>query len=426
MAANPYRPQPIRAALIRTLAKAPPPDSPKEIRDKQQGMILRHQPSGYLGLYVELGRGKRERLCDARRIIDPADELTLGAVRQRAQELRGRSAMGEDFTAQRAERRAVPTLETFLRDTYGPWVKGNRVSGEQTLDRIKAHFEQPFGRYKLDAITIAKVDQWATKRRKDGVLPETINRDLSALHAALSRAVKLKLVAEHPLKGMEPLKVDSHRRVVRALTEDEETRLRAALEARDATKRQQRANANEWRRARGYDEYPPGGKFADPLTPAVLLSLETGMRRGELFALEWPDVSLSLPDSVIRLRGTTTKSYTSREVPLNASARRVLRDWWLQQGQPREGYVLTADGGMLGSLKKSYKRALDDAGIESPPTSRINWHSLRHTFGSRLGRAGVDGSTLRELMGHASITTTQRYLHSDADRKRAAVERLAQ
>jgi hypothetical protein len=52
-----YRPQPIRLALIQALAKAPPPDKPKEIRDRAAKLILRHQPSGHLALYVELGRG---------------------------------------------------------------------------------------------------------------------------------------------------------------------------------------------------------------------------------------------------------------------------------------------------------------------------------------------------------------------------------
>ena len=55
---------------------------------------------------------------------------------------------------------------------------------------------------------------------------------------------------------------------------------------------------------------------------------------------------------------------------------------------------------------------------------RVNWHSLRHTFGSLLGAAGVDATTLMKLMGHANLETTQRYLHTDAERKRAAVERL--
>jgi hypothetical protein len=50
---------------------------------------------------------------------------------------------------------------------------------------------------------------------------------------------------------------------------------------------------------------------------------------------------------------------------------------------------------------------------------------LRHTFASRLVRNGVDLNTVKELMGHYSITTTQRYLHSQAKEKMQAVESLA-
>jgi site-specific recombinase XerD len=55
----------------------------------------------------------------------------------------------------------------------------------------------------------------------------------------------------------------------------------------------------------------------------------------------------------------------------------------------------------------------------------VSWHSLRHSFGSRLGAAGTDGETLRSLMGHADLRTTQRYLHAEEERKRAAVEALS-
>src|SRR5690554_6319584 len=71
-----YTPQTITVELIRKASKRKAPESPKEIRDRAHGLILRHQPSGYLSLYVELGRGKRERLCNARDVIAPNTTLT--------------------------------------------------------------------------------------------------------------------------------------------------------------------------------------------------------------------------------------------------------------------------------------------------------------------------------------------------------------
>src|SRR5690606_1722691 len=106
----------------------------------------------------------------------------------------------------------------------------NRRSGKATVARIRACFEEDFGNDKLDTITPASVEKWRSKRRRDGVSPETINRDMNALRGALTRAVKLKIMTEHPLDGLEPLEVDRHRRVVRELTLDEKAALIAALE----------------------------------------------------------------------------------------------------------------------------------------------------------------------------------------------------
>ncbi len=442
-----YRPQPIRIELIRALAKAAPPDTSKEIRDTQTpGLILRHEKSGSLLFYVQLGRGKRTRpwdkRCDARQVIDPQSPLTLSAVKDEALRLLGRKIAGEDVVAQRRAKRAVPTLREYLDDTYGPWVKQNRRSGEQTLARIEACFGEQFGAVQISELTPAALEPWRA-RRKEGkptraqakrtngkqrkartVREETINRDISALRAALARAVKLKIIDENPLEGVETEETDRHRRVVRGLTADERSSLLAALRARDDEKREGRARANKWREERGYDLMPPIGTFADVLTPAVIVSLETGLRRSELFALEWPYVDLEHRE--LRVVGATAKTYETRDVPLSSLAHKTLRDWWLQCGQPKAGYVFSADGGRLGSLKKSYHAVLDKAGIErvNAKGERVNWHSLRHTFGSMLAAAGVDPKTIMELMGHANLATTQRYLHTDKKRKRAAVEQL--
>ena len=71
-------------------------------------------------------------------------------------------------------------------------------------------------------------------------------------------------------------------------------------------------------------------------------------------------------------------------------------------------------------IKRSFGSACEEAGIED-----FHFHDLRHTFASRLVRNGVDLNTVKELMGHYSITTTQRYLHSQAKEKMQAVESLA-
>ena len=71
-------------------------------------------------------------------------------------------------------------------------------------------------------------------------------------------------------------------------------------------------------------------------------------------------------------------------------------------------------------LKRQFRNACRGAGVEG-----LRFHDLRHTFASRLVEKGVDIETVRDLLGHYSITVTQRYTHSNDDRKKKAVELLS-
>ena len=112
---------------------------------------------------------------------------------------------------------------------------------------------------------------------------------------------------------------------MRYLSPAEEKRLRAALIARDTTRRAERATANDWRRERGYALWPEHGTYTDHLTPIVLLALNTGLRRGELFNLRWADVDLTR--AIVTVQGGGAKSGQTRHVPLNSEAEAVLEAW---------------------------------------------------------------------------------------------------
>ena len=71
-------------------------------------------------------------------------------------------------------------------------------------------------------------------------------------------------------------------------------------------------------------------------------------------------------------------------------------------------------------MKKEFKAACRRAEIQG-----LRFHDLRHTFATRLVEKGADIETVRDLLGHHSITITQRYTHTSDDRKRKAVELLS-
>lgn len=346
--------------------------------------------------------------------------LTPEQAREHAQQKLAEIRLGNDPATDRkaarkeAERQRYLTLEGFLTHKYGPWIEANQKDGAGTLARIKARFE-PFMQRLLPELNSWLIESWRKDRLKQGRAVSTVNRDINALKAALSRAVEWNLIDTHPLTGVKPGKVDSAG-VVRYLSADEEARLRQALIDRDEGIRAARVRGNAWRTERDYELMPETGAYGDHLTPMVLVSINTGIRRGELFNLEWRDVDLDRAN--LTVRGTGAKSGKTRHIPLNAEALTVLKTWQQQTG--KTGLVFKNEGGeRFDNIKKAWTALLADAEITT-----FRWHDLRHHFASKLVMAGVDLNTVRELLGHSDLTMTLRYAHLAPEHKAAAVERL--
>jgi len=394
-------------------AKAGEIHKPVEVRDADlTGFILRVQPSGRLSYIVQLGRGKRITLGNAA-ILTPAQARTKARIALGAQ------ADGRDPKAalKVEEGTTTPTLAHYLEHTYGPWLKANRKTGAELVARIKACFFDDFGSTALDGITAWNMEKWRKARLQSGRTAATVNRDLSALKAALHRAVDWELIDRNPLDKVKPAKVDTAG-VVRFLSGDEEQRLRRALAERDTRLRAGRERGNDWRRQRRREAMPVLGSYGDHLTPMVLVSINTGLRRGELFGLRWADVDLDRCN--LTVRGSGAKSGKTRHIPLNAEAVDVLKTW--QQQTSSEGLVFQGrTGAAFTNTKKAWAKLLEDARIAA-----FRWHDLRHHFASRLVMAGVDLNTVRELLGHSDLSMTLRYAHLAPEHKAAAVARLVE
>ena len=139
----------------------------------------------------------------------------------------------------------------------------------------------------------------------------------------MSEAVEWELLTNHPLAKFKRKKVVSNPRV-RYLGSDEEARLLAALDAGEEHTRGERGSDNAWREKYRQEKLPDvrSVAFAYHLKPMVLLSLNTGLRRRELFNLEWRDVDLKR--GTLTARGATAKNGKTRHMPLNTIALSVL------------------------------------------------------------------------------------------------------
>jgi integrase/recombinase XerC len=165
----------------------------------------------------------------------------------------------------------------------------------------------------------------------------------------------------------------------------------------------------------------PGGREG-PLAvrDAALLELlyATGLRVSELVSLDWRD--LDLDGRVLRVLG---KGGKERMVPFGRQAVSALRRWideWdgvraqAEKGPAEEPVWLNYRGERLSvrSVRRVVDRAVEDAAL----AAGVHPHTLRHTFATHLLEVGADLRSIQELLGHASLSTTQRYTHLDVDR----------
>lgn len=395
-------------------------DAPCEVRDTElQGFLLRVLKSGSRTYFFQYrnaaGRQRNYR-------IGSAGSLKPRQARDIAEDLAGKVLSGVDIHAARIEERQQGEFErlrtwgAFVEHHLAPWVMEYRRQGAQTLQRLETNFGDLKDR-PLSEVTAWVIEKWRASRLKAGVSKATLNRDVGDLKAALAKAVEWKLLESSPLATLKPFKLDATANV-RWLSAEEDTRLRAALSARDAAAKAERASANAWRQARGYALYPEFSQdsFSDHLTPMVLLALNTGLRRGELFRLRWADVVFFR--QTLTVHGQNAKSGQTRHVPMNSEVVSVLKAWQRQSSDA--GLVFPGRGGEpLTNVKNAWAGVLKKARI-----SNFRFHDLRHDFASKLVMAGVPLNTVRELLGHEDLATTLRYAHLAPDHKAAAVEAL--
>jgi len=364
------------------------------------------------------------------RVNGKANEFTLGRnsaitadiARDLAKAKSGDVAKEVDIQAVRSKSREAAksakfeTLGKFLELQYFPWAQSHLKAwrdDERILNNDFGHLHPR----KLADLTQWDLQKWAADAAKAKLKPRTINRRMAALKAVLGKAKSWGLIPHSALAGMRMIKVDEQG-PVRYLSDEEEKALLAALESRQTQQREERARFIAWHKERGLEPPQPLiERYTDYLMPMVVVALNTGMRRGELFNLRWVEVNLK--GRVLTVAGKTAKSGTTRHLPLNDESFAALTAWRNQASDGDLVFPSPVNGRRLDNIKKSWTGALALAGIKS-----FRFHDLRHSFASKLVMRGVDLYTVKELLGHSTIVMTQRYAHLSPDHKAAAVALL--
>jgi len=157
---------------------------------------------------------------------------------------------------------------------------------------------------------------------------------------------------------------------------------------------------------------------------AILETLySTGVRVSELVGLDWHDVDFQL--GIIRVVG---KGLKERIVPIGEMALKTLRNYgdeqaikWRRAAKGETPVFLNHRGGRITtrSIGRVVEKYLKAAGI----AVRMGPHGLRHTFATHLLNGGADLRVIQELLGHASLSTTQRYTHLNLDQLTAVYDK---
>jgi integrase/recombinase XerC len=247
---------------------------------------------------------------------------------------------------------------------------------------------------RLDQLDLRALRSWLANQQTRGRARTTLARRATAVRVFGAWVVRSGRLAHDPTTGLGSPK--AHRPLPPALGHDD---VRQLLDA--AT-----------------EHALDGGVVAVRDLAVLEVLYATGIRVGELCALDVDDVDESR--RVVRVLG---KGRKERTVPYGVPAERALRAWTARRSElTRSGsgpaLFLGARGGRIDP--RAVRTLVHTRLAEVPGAPDVGPHALRHTAATHLLEGGADLRSVQELLGHASLATTQIYTHVSADRLRAA------
>jgi len=269
-----------------------------------------------------------------------------------------------------------------LGEKYLLWIEGRQKSA-----RLKSYFirqlVEGFGLLPLRRFNTNLVEQLQTDNINKGLKPASNNKILGVLKHMFTKAIEWDMVESDVLRRIRKVK----------LLRDEGKRLRYLLKEECQAL---------------IDTCP------EHLKPIVITALNTGMRKSEILSLKWDNIDLK--NGFILL--DKTKNGERREIPINDTLKYTLKGIMRRLDIP---YVFHDPKSCkpYRDIKRSFQGACRRAGIKD-----FHFHDLRHTFASHLVMAGVDITTIKELLGHKTLAMTLRYAHLAPSHKVKAVDLL--
>ena len=263
------------------------------------------------------------------------------------------------------------------------------------LERFCRFWETEFANERAASTPLARVDRLAIRSHvaslhRAKLSSRSLSRHLSALRSFFAWASREGFCPANPAAGVPSPRTP--KTLPRALTAADTDRLLAAA-----------------------DETAP---FPERDQAMFEFLYAAGLRVSELSGVDLDDLDLS--QRLVRVLG---KGGKERIVPFGEPAAKAIRKYLPSRGALRAAHPSRDESeplfvNRLGerltarSVARVLKRRLRDAGLPA----RISPHALRHTFATHLLSAGADLRSIQELLGHASLSTTQRYTHADAAR----------
>lgn len=284
-----------------------------------------------------------------------------------------------------------PILLFDFLEEYLPYSRTNKAPNTYRLELgIATTLKKFLGNVLLTTIDNKRIEEYKSFRVSKGLKPNSTNRELMIIRVMMKKAFEWGFL--HKIPTFKLLKIP--KTPVNFLSVEEIDRL---IE-----------HSSRW------------------LKPIIVVLRNTGMRIGELLNLKFKDIDLD--KRIILVRSVKTNNY--RVIPINEELSMML-EWLIRyyinpksfkvsiRHADQKAYLFCLpDGSKIKSIKKSFNKACIKAGIKATP------HTLRHTFASHLVMNQVDLVSVKELLGHSSISTTMIYSHVSVEYKEKTVDSL--